>query len=137
MWLKRLNEWRENDFKEGKGFFQKRKRLFLVCAHKHRLVPCGPNGQGYDIQQPRTWFRKSVSVATFTLQVVCFTLAAMAVAPVSVAGAAGAALQASVSTAVGSFEPQLQDGLARLTIEDDGSAAVYKEPKVQARKHAI
>lgn len=67
VWLTRLKEWREDDFKEGKGFFKKKKRLFLVCALTHRLVPCGPNGQGYDIQHARTWFRRSISLATFAL----------------------------------------------------------------------
>ncbi|CAN0187922.1 unnamed protein product, partial [Ectocarpus sp. 8 AP-2014] len=36
-------------------------RLFLVCAVTHRLVPCGPDGQGYDIQRPRSWFRMSTA----------------------------------------------------------------------------
>eukprot|EP00903_Cladosiphon_okamuranus_P006370 g6237.t1 len=29
VWVKRLDEWREDDFKEGKGVFKKKKRLFL------------------------------------------------------------------------------------------------------------
>ena len=115
VWLTRLKEWREDDFKEGKGFFKKKKRLFPVCAHTHRLVPCGPNGQGYDIQQARTWFRTSLNVATFALQVVCSTLAAMAVAPLA---GGGAAVEATVSAAMGSFESLLQDQLAGLTASD-------------------
>lgn len=99
MWVKRLDEWREDGFKEGKGAFKKKKRLVLVCAHAHRLVPCGPNRQGYDIEQPRTRFRMSVSVATLALQVLCTTLSAMAVAPLS---GAGAAIEATASAAVGS-----------------------------------
>ena len=134
VWLRRLKEWIEDDCKAGKGYFKKKKRLFLLCAHTHRLVPCGPNGQGYDIEQPRTWFRMSVSAATFALQVVCSTLAAMAVAPVS---GAGAAVEATVTTAMGSFESALQDQLAALTINDDGAAMDIEpqtvEPKVRAR----
>lgn len=109
VWINRLKEWREDDFKEGKGFFKKKKRLFLVCAQTHRLVPCGRNGQGYDIQQPRTWLRISVSVATFALQVVCSTLAAMAALPVAGAGAAvEAAVETSASAAMDSFQSMLE-----------------------------
>lgn len=83
VWVKRLQEWLGDDCKEGKGSFKKKKRFFVVCAHIRRLVPCGPNGQGHNTQQPRTWFRMSVSVATFALQVVCSTLTAMAAVPVA------------------------------------------------------
>ncbi|CAN0399699.1 unnamed protein product, partial [Ectocarpus sp. 12 AP-2014] len=44
-WVKRLGEWRGDDFKQGKGVFKTKMRLFLVCAATHRLVPCGPHGQ--------------------------------------------------------------------------------------------
>lgn len=116
VWIKRLKEWREDDFKEGKGFFKKRKRLFLVCAQTHQLVPCGRNGQGYDIQQPRTWLRISVSVATFALQVVCSTLAAMAALPVAGTGAAvEAAVETSASAAMESFQSMLES----LTLDDN------------------
>lgn len=118
VWLTRLKEWREDDFKEGKGFFMKKIRLFLVCAHTHRLVPCGPNGQGYDIQQPRTWFRTSIGLATFALQVMCSTLAAMAVAPLA---GGGAAVEAALSATMGKLEAMLQHQLAGLTVNDDGA----------------
>ena len=117
VWIKRFNEWREDDFKEGKGFLKKKKRLFLVCAQTHRLVPCGPNGQGYDIQQPRTWLRMSVSVATFALQVACSTLAAIAAAPVS---GAGAAAEAAVSAGMEKLGSTLEAQLAELTLDGDG-----------------
>ncbi|CAN0315441.1 unnamed protein product [Ectocarpus sp. 6 AP-2014] len=116
-WVKRLGQWREDDFNQGKGVFKKKMRLFLVCAATHRLVPCGPNGQGYDIQRPRTWFRMSVSVATFVLQVVCATLAAIAAAPLS---GAGALAQETFSTALGSMESMLEAQLARQTLDDGG-----------------
>ena len=121
VWVKRQDEWREGDFKEGKGITKKKKRLFLVCAHTHRLVPCGPNGQGYDIEQPRTWFRMSVSVATFALQVLCTSLSAMAMVPLS---GASAAVEASVSAVVGNFESLLHDQLAGLTLDDDAATTV-------------
>ncbi|CAN0258452.1 unnamed protein product, partial [Laminaria digitata] len=47
VWTKKLEDWIERDFKAGKGFLKKKKRLFLVCAHTHQLVPCGHNGRGY------------------------------------------------------------------------------------------
>lgn len=124
VWVRRLQEWQEDDFKEGKAFFKKKKRLFLVCAHTHRLVPCGPNGQGYDIQQTRTWFRMSVKVATFTLQMMSTTLSAMVMAPLSGAGAAwDAAAEATVSAAAEKIDSMLQDRLAGLTLDDGGAAA--------------
>ncbi|CAM9355977.1 unnamed protein product [Ectocarpus sp. 12 AP-2014] len=85
-WVKRNGEWREDDFKQGEGVFKTRNRLFLACAVTHWLVPCGLNGQGYDIQRPRTWFRMSVSEATFVLQVMSATFAAIAAAPLSGVG---------------------------------------------------
>lgn len=32
-WIRQLEQWREENFKTGKGLFTKRKRLFIVCAH--------------------------------------------------------------------------------------------------------
>lgn len=117
VWMKRLDELKADDFKDGKGVFTKEKRLFLVCAHTHKLVPCGPIGQGYKIQQNPTWFRMSVNVTTFALQVMCSTLSAMAVAPLS---GVGAAVEA-VSAAVGSFESMLHDQLAERVDKDAGA----------------
>lgn len=115
VWVKRLDEWREDDFKQGKGVFRKKKHLFLLCAHTHRLVPCGPKGQGYDIQQLRTWVRKSVSATAFALQVVCSTLAAMAAAPLAAAPLAAAGVEATVSEALGSLQSKLEG----LTLDED------------------
>ena len=132
-WVKRLEEWQEGDFKDGKGMFKKKKRLFLVCAHTHRLVPCGPNGQGYDIQQPRTWFRMSANVAAFALQVTCSTLSAMAAVPLS---GADAAVEATVSAAMGTLDSILSDHVARLTLGNDGAdlnVGVDVEPQVRKR----
>lgn len=117
VWVKRLEEWQEDDFKEGKGLFKKKKRLFLVCAHTHRLVPCGTNGQGYDIQQPRTWFKKAVSVAAFALQMMFVTLGAMLPTPVAVGGPVG---EASFSAAMEHVESLLQGQMEGLTLDDRG-----------------
>lgn len=127
VWVELLKEWQQDDFKEGKGFLKKEKRLFLVCAHTHRLVPCGPDGHGYDIQQPRTWFRRTVRVATFALQVLCATLTAMAAVPLS---GAGAAVEAGVSAAMGNFESMLQQQLEGLSLDDDDDAEVGVGSKV-------
>ncbi|CAM9557099.1 unnamed protein product [Ectocarpus sp. 12 AP-2014] len=129
-WVKRLGQWREDDFKQGKGVFKKKMRLFLVCAATHRLVPCGPNGQGYDIQRPRSWFRMSVNVTTFVLQVVCATLAATAAAPLS---GAGALAEETFSVALGSMESMLEAQLAGLTL-DDGSVDVAADTQVAQLK---
>ncbi|CAM9180095.1 unnamed protein product, partial [Ectocarpus fasciculatus] len=131
-WVKRLREWREDDFKQGKGVFKTKMRLFLVCAVTHRLVPCGPNGQGYDIQRPRTWFRMSVSVATFVLQVVSATLAAIAAAPLS---GAGALAEETFSAAMGSMESMLEAQLAGLTL-DDGGVDVAVTPELEGGAYA-
>ncbi|CAM9664047.1 unnamed protein product [Ectocarpus sp. 4 AP-2014] len=120
VWVMRLHEWWEDDFKQGKGVFWKKKRLFLLCAHTHRLVPCGPNGQGYDIQQLRTWARKSISATAFALQVVCSTLGAIAAAPLAATpvAAAGGVVEATVSEALGSLQSKLEG----LTLEDHQTA---------------
>ncbi|CAN0315933.1 unnamed protein product [Ectocarpus sp. 6 AP-2014] len=131
-WVKRLGQWRKDDFKQGKGVFKTKMRLFLVCAATHRLVPCGPNGQGYDIQHPRTWFRMSVSVATFVLQVVCATLAAIAATPLS---GAGALAEETFSAALGSMESMLEAQLAGLTL-DDGGVDVAAGPQAAQMKAA-
>lgn len=129
VWIKRLQEWREDDFKEGKGFFKKKKRIFLVCALTHKLVPCGPNGQGYDTPQPRTWLRICIGMARFALQV-CSTLAAMAAVPVAEGGAAiEAAVETSASAAMETVQSMLETELERLTLDDDG-ADVDVRPQV-------
>eukprot|EP00752_Nemacystus_decipiens_P008335 g7449.t1 len=70
-------------------------------------------------------FLKSMLMA-----VMCSTLAAMAVAPVS---GAGAVVEATVSTAKESFESMMQDQLAALAIDDDDGAAVNMEPKANVK----
>ncbi|CAM9921133.1 unnamed protein product, partial [Ectocarpus sp. 12 AP-2014] len=101
-------------------------RLFLECAVTHRLVPCGPHGQGYDIQCPRNWFRMSVSVATFVLQVVSATLAAIAAAPLS---GAGDLAEETFSAALGSMGSMLEAQLAGVTL-DDGGVDVAAGPQI-------
>ncbi len=125
-WVKRIKDWQDDDFKEGKGFFKKKKRLFLVCAHTHRLVPCGPNGQGYDIQQARTWFKTSANVAAFALQIMSATLGAMLATPLA---GAGAVAEATVPEAMEHVESLLQDQFEKLAL-DDRDADVVVDPEV-------
>ena len=117
-WVKRIKEWQDDDFKDGKGFSIKKKRLFLVCAQTNRLVPCGPNGQGYDIQQARTWFKKSITAAAFALRMMCATLSAMLATPLA---AAGAIAESTVSAAMEHVESLMQDHLEGLTRNDHTS----------------
>lgn len=79
-WTGRLSKWQENDFKEGKGFFKKKARLFLVCAHTYRLVPCGTKGQGYEICSFRKWVTVAIEVVTVVLEIACATLGTMVAA---------------------------------------------------------
>lgn len=130
VWVKRLEEWQDDDFKAGKGLFKKKKRLFLVCAHTHRLVPCGTNGQGYDIQQPRTWFKNASSVAAFALQMMFATLGAMLGTPLAVGGVVG---EATVSAAMEHVESLLQDQLEGLTFHDR-DADMGEAPKVSNKR---
>lgn len=110
-WIERLDKWREGDFKDGTGLFEKKSRLFLVCAYSHRLVPCGHNGQGYKIKYLRKWVGKAFRVITFALQVALATVGAIAVAPLTTA--AGAATTAALNRVVSELESlRLEDGVA-------------------------
>lgn len=77
-WWHRLSE----DSKNRGGRFGKKMRLFPVCARTFRLVPCGDNGQGYEIWRPRKWLTRMVVVTKVLvqamLQVTCSTLGAVA-----------------------------------------------------------
>lgn len=115
VWVKRLAEWREDDFKQGKGFFKKKKRLFLVCAHTHRLVPCGSNGQGYDVQLPRIWFRMSPNVATFAQQVMRSTQMSVAAVPRAASSANGHIAPASAAM------EKMVNMLEGMTLDEDGA----------------
>eukprot|EP00903_Cladosiphon_okamuranus_P006418 g6282.t1 len=84
-----------------------------------RTSPRASPASEYGIDQPRTWFRMSVKVATFALQVLCTTLSSMALAPLS---GGGAAVEATVSAALGTFESMLQHRLEGLTLDDDAAA---------------
>lgn len=74
--MRRLSEWGEDNFKRGTKNFTKHMRLFLVCAQTYRLVPCGPNGQGYDIHEVRERWQTIGSLVLTVLQVSSETVGA-------------------------------------------------------------
>lgn len=82
-WKKRLEEWRESEFKRGRATFTRKMRLFLLCAHTYRLVPCGSQGQGYEVRRSRRWLKRTSDVTQFMLQVASGTLRAMKAAGAS------------------------------------------------------
>lgn len=127
VWTKRLDEWREGRFREGKSVFIKRTRLFLVCAETNRLVPSGHKGQGYRIELARTWFRRSVSLTAFALQLAAATLGAIVVSqlPGNVVGAlAEEATTASAEAAASTIESRLGSATAGDTCAEWGRIQV-------------
>eukprot|EP00903_Cladosiphon_okamuranus_P006419 g6282.t2 len=117
------------DLLQSRGdIFRSTRGRFVTLQHKYpelrpetsacRVVRA-PDIKEYGIDQPRTWFRMSVKVATFALQVLCTTLSSMALAPLS---GGGAAVEATVSAALGTFESMLQHRLEGLTLDDDAAA---------------
>ncbi|CAN0116160.1 unnamed protein product, partial [Ectocarpus fasciculatus] len=53
VWTTRFADWRDDDFKDGKGFFETEMRVFPVCAFSGELVPCGHDGHGYRVKRAR------------------------------------------------------------------------------------
>lgn len=99
-WGRKLDE---DAFKKSEGFLKTKMRLLLLCAHSHRLVPCGPLGQGYELQHVRKWVKNTVGVVNMMLRI---TLA-------SLCGAVGAELASTaLDEAVGAAF-----GVAREEIE--------------------
>lgn len=88
-WIRRLKSWQAHDLTVGESNVAKEERLFLVCAHTFRLVPCGKNGQGYGIRTHR-WVRDSDSVRLSVLHVMKGTLDAMSQARLPLAASDGA-----------------------------------------------
>lgn len=71
--------WRKRNFKVGKGVWNKKVWLFLICVHTHQLVPCEKNGRGYDIERAQKWVCMTVHLAKLAFQVTCASLVAAAV----------------------------------------------------------
>lgn len=43
-------------------------RPFLVCARAHQLVPCGPDGHGYQITRFRYWGMRALGIIRFMVE---------------------------------------------------------------------
>lgn len=72
-WTRRLLDDGAN---KSRGWFKKKVQLFLVCADTHRLVPCGPEGHGYKIQQFRTWAKNTFGVLKVMVELTSIVLGA-------------------------------------------------------------
>lgn len=132
-WGRKLEE---DAFKESKGFFKRRMRLFLLYAHTHRLVPCGPSGQGYELQHVRKWVKNTGGVMNMIPQI---TLASLC--SVVGKGLASTALDEAVGEALGVPQEEtrsvLRSRLKSLAVgKGDGSTKgqqdVSKEDAVSA-----
>lgn len=123
-WRKRLDEWRDSDFKRGRATFTRKMRLFLLCAHTYRLVPCGSQGQGYEVRRSRSWLKKTSDVTQFMLQIASGTLRAM-----KAAGASPPVPPGLVDTGVESaMESTVNKLEARLTRFEDADGPIDSRP---------
>lgn len=107
-WMQHL---KADNYKRRDSWFIDKSRLFLVCARTHKLVPCGPLGQGYKIHKPREWVRRAISIAKVMLQVTCATFGAIAAAPLGanlVDGVVGAAIDAANQETVSRLQAELE-----------------------------
>ena len=118
VWMKRLDEWCQSDFKAGKGIWKHNMRLFLVCAHTRQLVPCGYSGRGYDVSCARKWVGKTAVGVKVLLQVALGTLAGMLLSQLPAAIFGVALEQIAESACTG-----LQARLGELGIGDRGEEA--------------
>lgn len=50
------NNWSSNDY-----------ALYFVCSHTHQVVPCGPEGTGYNFRRDKEWFKKVAPVLKVSL----------------------------------------------------------------------
>lgn len=119
IWASKLEE---DILKKNERYFKKNMRLFLVCALTHRLVPCGPLGQGYRLQHVRKWVKKTARVADMMLRI---TLASLCGA--LGAGLASTALSGAVGAAFGVTQEEtacaLRRRLERMTLGEGGVSA--------------
>lgn len=144
-WMHRLREWQLGSRREGKGFFTKETRLFLVCARTYRLVPCGPKGQGYVIRQLRKRVAGVGSVMSVMLRIAFATLGAVALADIAssvVEGALEEALDLAKDGAVSELQKQLDRvalGEAAATLNQRGGASPLQAVRIlnEGRHHCL
>lgn len=117
-WWRRLSEGKNRG-----GRFGRKMRLFLVCASTYRLVPCGDNGQGYEIWRPRKWLTRTIVVTKVLLQailqVTCSTLGAVAAGALA-SNLFGEATEALFDVAQEGAVSTLQARLQSLEGSEDG-----------------
>lgn len=72
-WIRRLVD---GGAKKTRGWFRQSVQLFFVCARTYRLVPCGPEGHGYTIQQFRRWMKSTFGVMKMMVELTSIVLGA-------------------------------------------------------------
>lgn len=70
-WISKLKERAEF---EVTRWFNSETMILLVCSQTFRLVPCGPNGQGYKTSHTQKWARSTGVLVASLLQITCDTL---------------------------------------------------------------
>lgn len=119
-WIGRLKKWRDNGFREGKGWFIREERLFLICAQTCRLVPCGAKGQGYELRAFRRWVDKTIGGVGILLGIVSTTLSVM-IPPHLPSNLLGELAGAGLDLVREEFTSHAQAYLATLTVLHDGA----------------
>ncbi|CAM9796640.1 unnamed protein product [Laminaria digitata] len=77
-----------------KQWFADRGRLHFVCAHGLELAPCGKDGAGFLVSQPKEWMKKHATLLQVTVMAI---LAAAAVAGTAASGGAIGPIAASLA----------------------------------------
>lgn len=111
-WIRRLVD---GGASKTRGWFRKNVRLFLVCARTFHLVPCGPEGHGYMIQQFRTWTKIAVGVMKVMVQLTSTVLGASASSDLSsyLLDAAEGSLRVAEGDGVSSLKTYLRGSTGR------------------------
>eukprot|EP00752_Nemacystus_decipiens_P013632 g12085.t2 len=84
----------QTKFPRPKQWFADRGRLRFVCTHGLELVPCGEDGTGFLVSQPKEWMKKHATLLQVTVMAI---LATAAVADAAASGGALGRISASLS----------------------------------------
>ncbi|CAM9468710.1 unnamed protein product, partial [Hapterophycus canaliculatus] len=76
---------KQRKLRRPKQWFVDRGRLHFVCAHGLELAPCGKDGAGFLVSQPKEWMKRHATLLQVTVMVI---LAAAAVAGTAASGGA-------------------------------------------------
>ena len=135
-WQKRRDDWQQSCKKDGKFVFFKKTRLFLVCSRSQRLVPSGHNGQGYELELPRTWFRRTMKTASTVATVGASAVGLAAAAPVAgefLSEVVGGFATAVTEEAASAVRPETQGGGSSTNAVRDFVRAVVVRMEDEAR----